>query len=98
MAVAYECPDCRTAWPHYRTFSTCPECRVACRQATAANVLTAQQAKHRLVHLAFIRFYRRWEQNRQGPSPEDIGRREAAEIIRERNERESSHEQIQSEE
>jgi hypothetical protein len=86
MAIAFECPECRTAWPHYRTFSTCPECRVLCRSATASTVLTAQQAKHRLTNLAFLRFYRRREMNREGPTPEDIGRREAAEIIRLRNE------------
>lgn len=84
MAIAFECPDCRTAWPHYRAFSTCPECRVVCRSATAAKVLTAQQAKYRLTHLAFLRFYRRWNEEREGPTPEEIGAAEAAEIIQAR--------------
>lgn len=82
MAVAFECPECLTNWPHYRSFRTCPECRVPCRSAVAPKVLTAAQAKSRILHAEFLRYYRARELYRHGPSPEEVGRQEAIEEIR----------------
>ena len=85
MAVGYECPECRTCWPHYRSFQTCPECRVTCRSAVTPRVLTAEQAKSRILHVEFIRYYEAREKFRAGPTPEELGRqegREEAERIR----------------
>lgn len=79
MAVGYECPECRTCWPHYRSFATCPECRVVCRPAVTPRVLTAGQAKSRILHIEFLRYYEAREKFRLGPTPEEIGRREARE-------------------
>lgn len=81
MAVGYECPECRTAWPHYRSFQKCPECRVACRSAVTPRVLTAAQAKSRILQIEFIRYYEAREKFRLGPTPEEIGRQEAREEI-----------------
>lgn len=77
MAVGYECPECRTCWPHYRSFASCPECRVACRSAVTPRVLTAGQAKTRILHLEFLRYYEAREKFRLGPTPEELGRKEA---------------------
>lgn len=82
MAVAYECPECRTAWPHYRAFSTCPECRVVCRAAVTPRALTAGQAKSRLLRIEFLRYYEAREAFRTGPTPEELGRAEAIDEIR----------------
>lgn len=79
MAVGYECPECRTKWPHYKTFATCPECFVVCRSAVTPRVLTAGEAKTRLNRIAFIRYYRERELARIGPTPEERGRAEAIE-------------------
>lgn len=83
MAIGFECPDCRTRWPHSRPFSTCPECGIKCRSAVAPRVLTAGEAKSRLNRVAFIRFYRDRELARRGPTPEEIGKQEALEQIQE---------------
>ena len=88
MAVGYECPECRTCWPHYRSFDVCPECRVACRSTVTPRVLTAQQAKRRILHVEFIRYYEAREKFRIGPTQEELGRaegREEAERIRKLN-------------
>jgi len=77
MAVGYECPECRTCWPHYRSFSSCPECRVTCRSTVTPRVLTAQQAKTRILRIEFIRYYEAREKFRIGPTPEELGRAEA---------------------
>ena len=79
MAVGYECPECKTCWPHYRSFASCPECRIACRSAVTPRVLTAAQAKSRLLHIEFIKYYEAREKFRSGPSPEELGRREGRE-------------------
>lgn len=81
MAVGYECPECRTAWPHYRSFSSCPECRVACRSTMTPRVLTAGEAKTRILRIEFIRYYEAREKFRLGPTPEELGRREARDEI-----------------
>lgn len=81
MAVGYECPECRTCWPHYRSFATCPECRVVCRSAVTPRVLTADQAKKRILNVEFLRYYNAREAYRVGPTPEEIGRREAREQL-----------------
>ena len=88
MAVGYECPECRTAWPHYRSFASCPECKVACRSTMTPRVLTAQQAKTRILQIEFIKYYEARETFRIGPTPEELGRkegREEAERIRKLN-------------
>jgi hypothetical protein len=83
MAIGFECPDCRTRWPHSRAFSTCPECGIACRSAVAPRVLTNGEAKTRLNRVAFIRYYRERELARRGPTPEEVGRREALDVVAE---------------
>ena len=83
MAIAFECPDCRTRWPNSRKFATCPECSVPCRTAAVPTVLTNGEAKTRLNRLAFLRYYRQREDTRTGPTPEEMGRREAIATVAE---------------
>lgn len=88
MAIAFECPDCGTRWPHVRTYSSCPECRVVCRSLVAPRVLTDKQAKSRLKQIEFIKYYEAREAFRNGPTPEEIGREEGrreAALIRDFN-------------
>jgi hypothetical protein len=77
MAVSFECPDCRTRWPHTRRFSSCPECRVVCYSNVVPRSLTEREADSRLRRLEFVRYYRARENFRTGPTPEEIGRAEA---------------------
>lgn len=81
MAVAYECPNCFTRWPYFRTFQVCPECSIPCRSAVTPRSLTAGEAQSRLTRIAFIRYYEDRERERLGPTPEEVGEREAREEI-----------------
>ncbi len=83
MAIAFECPECRTRWPHSRDFSICPQCSIKCRSAVSPRVLTSGEAKTRLNRIAFIRYYQQRELARRGPTPEEIGISEAEERIEE---------------
>ena len=84
MAVAYECPECKTAWPYYLTFDICPECRVVCRRTVTPRALSSEQARLRLLRIQFVRYYEAREAFRTGPSPEEMGRAEAREEIEQR--------------
>lgn len=77
MAISFQCPECGTNWPYYRTFDICPECGVACRSAATPRVLTSGEAKTRLLRIEFERYYAARETFRTGPTPEEIGRAEA---------------------
>lgn len=79
MAIAYECPECRTRWPHYRPFASCPECLVPCRAAVTARALTSGEARSRLRRIEFLRYYEAREADRDGPTPEEVGAREGRE-------------------
>lgn len=80
MPLAYECPECRRAWPYTKAFGICPECRVTCRSATAVP-MTGESAKVELGRVKFNRWYQDREAKRVGPSPEELGRQEAGAII-----------------
>jgi hypothetical protein len=85
MAASYECTSCHTCWPYSPRYSTCPECEVRCITCSVPNPLTLAQAADRRLRLKFIRYCAQRDQKRERlgqPSPEELGRHEAEEIIR----------------
>jgi hypothetical protein len=84
MALAYECSDCRILWPQQSQYAKCPSCGTRCRTSVCASPLTNGEAKSVVKHIEFQRFYRNLEEKRArlgSPTPEDIGKREAARLI-----------------
>ena len=84
MPASYECQDCHTCWPYSPKYSKCPECQRACMTCTVPRPLTIAEAIDRLSQIAFIRYCSQRDAQRAElgePSPEEIGRREAREII-----------------
>ena len=85
MALSNHCDACNSAWPQSASYSICPRCRTRTRTAVLSNVMTPAEAREHLRLLKWERFYSQHEEKRERlgrPSPEEIGRREAAEIIR----------------
>lgn len=82
MALAYYCPDCEIAWPSWREYQRCPKCHGKTRNASCKNVLTTGEAAKLVKQIEFQRFYRQYDMEREGPTPEDRGRREAVELAR----------------
>lgn len=75
-----ECGECRSLWPYETDYVDCPQCEVSTR-VVAKRSMTAQQAKFRLRAIEFERGYQERERAREArgePSPEDIGREQAA--------------------
>ena len=85
MALARECDSCGAAWPDSPQFALCPRCQVRCRTAIHAHPMTNGEAQNVLSHLKFQRFYAQHEEKRARlgrPTPEEIGMREAFELIK----------------
>lgn len=81
MAYAYDCPQCDRCWPYTKPYGTCPVCRVTCRTTTTNQPMTQERAKYELKAIEFNAFYAQREARRGGPSPEELGRREARTLI-----------------
>lgn len=85
MAISLVCAECHTRWPNSSAFATCPECDVATKALSVAKVLTPGEARSRVRGIQFIRFCAERDRKRElagRPSPEELGRAEAAEITR----------------
>jgi hypothetical protein len=85
MAACFKCDDCGTAWPYSPKYSKCPECRRPCMTCSVPRPLTIAEAIERCRNLDFIRFCNLRDEKRKRlgqPSPEELGRKEAEEIIR----------------
>jgi hypothetical protein len=85
VALANNCDRCGVNWPHGTAFATCPRCRIRCRTAVTSHVLTAGEAKEQVNLVNWERFYSQHEQKRERlgrPSPEELGKREAFELIK----------------
>lgn len=77
---AQECPDCRTLWPEGGRFKLCPQCEVKTR-CVAKRPIPPRNADARVAAINFERFYMRRDREREArgePSPEDLGRLDAA--------------------
>jgi hypothetical protein len=84
MAASYQCSDCHTCWPYSPKYSTCPECRRPCMTCSVPRPLTIAEAIDRCRNLEFVRYCAQRDQKRERlgqPSPEELGRKEAEEII-----------------
>ena len=85
MALTRLCSECNAAWPDDNQYGTCPRCHVKTRTAVHAHPMNRAEAKSVLNHLAFQRHYRQLEDKRARlgqPTPEEIGKREAFELIK----------------
>jgi hypothetical protein len=85
MAASYECPECHTCWPYSPRYTRCVECDKPCITASVPRPMTMAEAAERRLRIDFIRFCNQRDEKRKRlghPSPEELGRKEAEEIIR----------------
>lgn len=78
---SYRCDHCDRLWPYTGQFSTCPICKVRARTSTVGVAMSLREAEMELRRFRFAQHYRRREAARSGPSPEELGRRDAREIL-----------------
>jgi len=85
MWFARLCPDCKSLWPSESDFFECPGCGVK-TLSVQQRPMTTLDANRRLRGIEFEREYQARERDREArgePSPEDVGRAQAAEDIAE---------------
>lgn len=75
------CSVCAISWPNFLEFARCPKCGEKTALVNNEKPMDLREATSLKRHLEFDRKYAEREAHRQGPSPEDRGRQEAAEII-----------------
>jgi hypothetical protein len=78
MWTAHQCPQCRSLWP--TDYADCVQCGVGC-VAVNERPMTVRQARSRESAILFERFYAEREAARDAarePSPEELGREQAA--------------------
>jgi len=91
--AAWRCDLCLTNWPMTTEFKTCPDCQQRCSGMSNAKPLTIDEAKSRKAHALFERQYEKYDADRAGPSPEDVGKAEARELAQRWREIEAVYEQ-----
>ena len=78
MWTAHQCPTCKSLWPS--DYAECVQCGVKC-VAVNKRPMTVRQARSRESAILFERFYAEREAARdesKEPSPEELGREQAA--------------------
>jgi hypothetical protein len=81
--AANRCRLCLTNWPATAAYSTCPECLQRTDSMTGAQAIPLDEAQTRAKTATFNREYADREANRDGPSPEELGREEAKRLAAE---------------
>jgi hypothetical protein len=81
--AANRCRKCLTSWPSYPTYAVCPECLERCDPMATAQAITVAEAESRARHAKFDREYEKHDAERDGPSPEELGREEAKRLAAE---------------
>jgi hypothetical protein len=80
--AAKRCSTCAINYPNSHEWGVCPVCLERTDLLTNEQPITPSSARAILREAKFNRFYEQtWEAKRQGPTPEERGRREAEEII-----------------
>jgi len=80
---AKRCSLCATNWPLSYHYAVCPTCQERTDVVTNATAISTQEAKRMVSEIKFAKFYaEKWEPERTGPDPDEVGRREAAELAR----------------
>lgn len=80
--AAKRCSNCAVNFPNSHEWSVCPVCLGTTSLLTNETPMTPSSARAITRQAKFDRFYEQtWEAKRQGPTPEERGRREAASII-----------------
>lgn len=82
VAACLRCSTCGTDWPSFHEYRVCPRCRERTDAMSNGTPLTLQEASKLKRQLEFERMYEARERSRVGPSPEQLGREEAREILR----------------
>ena len=75
------CDKCGWHWPNDKLYRSCPQCLTVTRVSVVASAMNAEQAKKTVRAIEFERFCGRRDQEREArgePSPEDLGRLDAA--------------------
>lgn len=78
---ARECGGCGWRWPYDNEYRECPQCCKATKVALVPSAMNAEQAKRTVRAIEFERYCGRRDQEREArgePSPEDMGREDAA--------------------
>lgn len=86
MPPAYVCPKCEVEYPPAFLFAECPSCEVETELELHGDPIPFSAAETIEKRALFDRFYERYDANRKGPTPEELGSEDAKkEIERKRN-------------
>lgn len=83
------CPRCLLEFPagsikqgkKVYEFKQCPDCGEGTWSSLSGTAMSHSEAIGRCLRAEFKTFYRKWDRARKGPSPDELGRAEAQEII-----------------
>lgn len=81
MTSARRCSTCSINWPVDVAYYTCPICRTRTGHMHDEIPISERQARSAIRHHEFEKFYTHHDAERKGPTPEEIGAREAEEIL-----------------
>lgn len=81
--AAWRCKSCLVNYPKVGDYQVCPTCEEGCDGMANATPITVDEAQSIARHAQFNREYEKYDAERCGPSPEDLGREEGRRLAAE---------------